>query len=233
MNFIEQLQNFLAAVDKSTEELRDNLCRGGYEYDNKHDVIITMDGASIKLPMHADLFCNLSELIQDEIKMEAECVPGNLKWLAEIQERVHNYHGEIQNWFITFDWYGFSIFQPFKSVQLITAVYPIEFYGKAFITSAWLTKHDTFIEKLRTTACDFIGTEYSTYREAIEMFIFTVSKEVEYKELFKSTESVLEIVNKLDDYVVCFEKLVELASKPDPKQYYAALFEEGVDADLT
>jgi hypothetical protein len=151
------------------------------KYDPRFDLKITIDNFNATMPLSADAYCYISDALVKLLVEEANLDMTALKALGDHQLEVFNEHGK-QDYFVTFEYRGQTIYNPFfMEGKLID---PINYFGKSFLLSAWLTDGQAFADKMRETANHFCEVTLINNNTGYERFKF--GHQMHFEEAFEN-----------------------------------------------
>lgn len=138
MDTIVKIVQFSKHVDKSVEQLMDEIDHTGNGYDDKYDLHLEMNGQKLTLDMNADTYCRLSNFLVDEVKEFAALYNhyDRIRPLAAAQMNMQ----VPEELLITFEYFKTHVTDPFMGITGTEEVNPVEYYGKAFMQSDWFNE---------------------------------------------------------------------------------------------
>lgn len=151
------------------------------KYDPSFDLKITIDTFNTALPFSADAYCYISEALVKLLVEEANLDMPALMAIGAHQINTFNQKGK-QDYFITFEYRGQTIYNPFffegKRVD------PIDYFGKSFLLSDWITAGQELANNVIKTANHFCEVTLINNHTGYERFTF--GDQMYFEDAFKN-----------------------------------------------
>ncbi|MNU34861.1 hypothetical protein D3C71_234460 [compost metagenome] len=193
------------------------------KYDPKYDLHIKIDTFNVDMPFSADAYCYISEALMKLLVEEADLDMVALKALGQHQWNVFNERGK-QDYFITFEYRGQTIYNPF--VMNGRFVDPIDYFGKSFLLSDWLTDGQDLANNLIKTANHFCEvtlinnyTGYERFKFGDQLYfedafrnfcVLAALDAIDHKEAWDNQEAVFESLIEAEYFDNLMDLLVQL-----------------------